>query len=190
MALTKIQLLNLKDAAIQAAICWHNTDIPTEITVAQWALESGWGEHQPGNNCFGIKDYPASFASQLLLTKEWFTESEKAAFLAGRAGRTATLNSISIRMDGRQQFICNDYFAVFSSLSECFKKHAVMFLKYPYYEYIRAYQIDGHLTSLIDGIAHSYATDPQYGNSIRRILSMQEVETAIEMGKRSLNLPT
>ena len=29
--------------------------IPALLTLAQAALESGWGEHAPGNNFFGIK---------------------------------------------------------------------------------------------------------------------------------------
>jgi len=38
---------------------------PAEITVAQWALESGWGASAPGNNCFGIKAYHGCVAQTL-----------------------------------------------------------------------------------------------------------------------------
>ena len=31
------------------------TSVPASFTVAQAALESGWGSHAPGNNLFGIK---------------------------------------------------------------------------------------------------------------------------------------
>jgi flagellar protein FlgJ len=32
--------------------------VPAAITLAQAALESGWGKYAPGNNFFGIKDQP------------------------------------------------------------------------------------------------------------------------------------
>ena len=48
-------------AAKRSAGLWK---IPASVTLAQWALESGWGKHTPpgSNNPFGIKaigDQPA-----------------------------------------------------------------------------------------------------------------------------------
>ena len=41
---------------VQAAQdCQRKTGIPASITLAQAALESGWGENAAGNNLFGIK---------------------------------------------------------------------------------------------------------------------------------------
>lgn len=34
------------------------TRVPASVTVAQAALESGWGKHAPGRNLFGIKATP------------------------------------------------------------------------------------------------------------------------------------
>ena len=46
------------------------TGIPASVTLAQAALESGWGKHAPGNNFFGIKGKgPAG--SQWLMTSEF-----------------------------------------------------------------------------------------------------------------------
>lgn len=46
------------------------TGIPASVTLAQAALESGWGHHSPGNNFFGIKGKgPAG--SQMLWTREF-----------------------------------------------------------------------------------------------------------------------
>lgn len=36
----------------------RETGVPTSATLGQWALESGWGKHSPGNNPFGIKARP------------------------------------------------------------------------------------------------------------------------------------
>lgn len=38
--------------------CHKLTGIPASFTIAQAALESGWGEKAPGNNLFGIKPGP------------------------------------------------------------------------------------------------------------------------------------
>lgn len=35
--------------------CQRKTGIPASLTLAQAALESGWGARAPGNNLFGIK---------------------------------------------------------------------------------------------------------------------------------------
>ena len=40
-------------AAAQAAQTQYR--VPASVSVAQWAFESGWGAHAPGNNPFGIK---------------------------------------------------------------------------------------------------------------------------------------
>jgi flagellum-specific peptidoglycan hydrolase FlgJ len=56
--LTPSQLDRLAAAAQSACLCEQTTGLPAEITVAQWAIESGWGASAPGNNCFGIKAYP------------------------------------------------------------------------------------------------------------------------------------
>lgn len=38
-----------------AQACQRATGVPASVTIAQAALESGWGERAPGNNLFGIK---------------------------------------------------------------------------------------------------------------------------------------
>jgi flagellum-specific peptidoglycan hydrolase FlgJ len=38
-----------------AQACQKQTGIPASLTLAQAALESGWGTRAPGNNLFGIK---------------------------------------------------------------------------------------------------------------------------------------
>ncbi|XYJ11822.1 glycoside hydrolase family 73 protein [Telluria sp. B2] len=38
-----------------AQACQRSTGIPASFTLAQAALESGWGARAPGNNLFGVK---------------------------------------------------------------------------------------------------------------------------------------
>lgn len=42
-----------------AQACQRSSGIPASFTIAQAALESGWGAKAPGNNLFGIKADPA-----------------------------------------------------------------------------------------------------------------------------------
>ncbi len=47
----------------------RETGVPASATLGQWALESGFGAHSPGNNPFGIKALKGQ-PSQMLWTKE------------------------------------------------------------------------------------------------------------------------
>src|SRR3954462_4574065 len=120
MPLNTAQLNELRSVATQAVVCEKNTEIPAELTIAQWALESGWGQHQPGNNCFGIKYYVGAPGKQLLVTKENFTKDEVLHWLSKSEGRIA--NPISYQPDeaGRLPYKCEDYFATFPTLASCF----------------------------------------------------------------------
>lgn len=40
---------------LHAQDCQRRTGVPASLTLAQAALESGWGDRAPGNNLFGIK---------------------------------------------------------------------------------------------------------------------------------------
>src|SRR4051812_32453234 len=40
---------------LSAQDCQRRTSVPASLTLAQAALESGWGARAPGNNLFGIK---------------------------------------------------------------------------------------------------------------------------------------
>jgi flagellar protein FlgJ len=52
-------------------ICQDN-GIPTVGCLAQCALETGWGEHAPGNNYFGIKKWRSKQQSTTQQTKEYY----------------------------------------------------------------------------------------------------------------------
>jgi flagellar rod assembly protein/muramidase FlgJ len=75
-------------AKISAAACAACTasGIPASVTIAQAALESGWGVHTPGNALFGIKATSNWHgATQLLQTTEYVNGKPirvKAAFRA------------------------------------------------------------------------------------------------------------
>ena len=146
------QLEALQRAAASSVRCERDLNVPAELTVAQWALESGWGAHQRGNNCFGIKAYPGCFGVQSLPTVEF--------------------------IDGTRTVI-NQPFAIFPSLDACFAKHAALLKTGRYGAILAAYSADRNLGLLIAQISAVYATDPNYAKSIASIIAMSAVNEAL-----------
>jgi flagellum-specific peptidoglycan hydrolase FlgJ len=151
--LSPVQTSLLNQAAASAVACEHATKVPAELALAQWALESGWGAHQPGNNCFGIKAYAGCFGVQRLTTVEF-----------------ARGTPMSVVAD----------FATFPTLDACFQKHASLFIQTQTYAAAWArYLISHDLNTLIRQIAPVYATDPSYAEKLLRIISIPEVAASL-----------
>ena len=143
----------LQTAAQNAVACEKCTGLPAELTVAQWALESGWGLHQPGNNCFGIKAYSGCHGTQLLKTIEY--------------------------VNGVPECI-NAEFATFASLEDCFVAHARLITQgRPYQDAWSKYKTSHDVLALIECIAPIYATAPGYAEMLTSIVQMPAVAAAI-----------
>jgi flagellum-specific peptidoglycan hydrolase FlgJ len=143
----------LAEAAQAARDTESMTGFPAQVTLCQWALESGWGEHCPGNNCFGIKSYAGEFGQQQLLTTEVFNGIPRKVYA---------------------------WFATFPTLTACFQKHAQLITESPRYSIVWGnWLANRDLDEFIDGLAHLYATDPQYADKLREVLGMSEVVEAL-----------
>lgn len=150
---SQIDLQRLTTAAQSAVACEKVTSVPAELTVAQWALESGWGVHEPGNNCFGIKAYPGCYGVQYLKTCEV--------------------------VDGMTRCVSQE-FAKFATLSDCFHKHATIICDgKPYEQAWQQYKTSGNVLALIECIAPIYASSPNYAATLTAIVNMPEVTSAI-----------
>jgi flagellar protein FlgJ len=127
--------------------------VPAELTISQWVLESGWGGHQPGNNCFGIKSYAGCFGVQELKTVE-------------------VIRGVSTVVAGN--------FATFPSIESCFEKHAALFTTGAAYAAVWAEYLKTRDTqTLIRQVAPIYATDPAYASKLLQVIAMQEVSTCL-----------
>ena len=156
------------------------TGCPAELLAAQCALESGWLKHAPGNNCFGIKAYTGA-GRQLLPTTEWLTPEQRDKWLAGMAGRTATLvEPVQTDHRGRNKYTVEDYFAAFATLADCFAKRGGMWDKGPYASHAEAFREKRDIDTLVRGIAPVYATDPKYADTVLSIIHRPDLKTAIE----------
>jgi flagellar protein FlgJ len=171
----------LRQAVNAAVACEAHTGVPAELLVAQWALESGWGKHAPGNNCFGIKAYPGCYGWQLLQTREWFTDAELTKFLAGDSARTAVL--VGAANSSRAEYSVRDWFATFPSLAACFDRRAQLFLVGRYKPFAEQFLKDGNVEALVRGIAPIYATAPDYAENILAILRNQNVQFALNAAR-------
>jgi flagellum-specific peptidoglycan hydrolase FlgJ len=170
----------------QAAVAAEKaTACPAELQAAQCILESGWLDHAPGNNCFGIKSFSGENGRQLLATREWFTGEELARFLALGDGRTARIAQPG-RHDarGRRLYHVRDWFASFATLADCFARRAAGFTAGRYAPFAAAYQADHNLEALVRGIAPIYATDPSYADKVLGFVHDPDIQEAISRARR------
>ena len=134
----------LTDDVIKAAqASQQKWRIPASITIAQWALESGWGRHMPpgSNNPFGIK----AGAGQP------FVEVPTVEFIDG------------------QRVVVQAKFRKFVSLAEAFDAHAQLLATSPHYAAARSFENDP--AKFADALTGVYATDPNYGTLLNSIMS-------------------
>jgi flagellum-specific peptidoglycan hydrolase FlgJ len=156
VSLTAQQLKNLTAAARCSVAAEQETGCPADLTIAQWALESGWGLDMPArsNNPFGIKALPGQMYVETLTTEE--VKGEK------------------IKIVQR--------FRVFSELTEAFFHHGELITTgKPYADAWAQYQVDENLVSLVKGIAVHYSTTKPgiYSKSLLGILIMKPVQDAL-----------
>ena len=116
--------------------------IPASVQLAQWALESGWGRHVPGNsnNPFGYKAFPGQ-ASIGVPTKEY------------QNGEWITINA---------------QFRVFPTLTAAFDAHAALLAQRPQYAPARACL--PNVAAFCEEMGPVYATDPGYAHSLLAII--------------------
>lgn len=187
MALSPEQQARLKTAATQSALTELETGFPAEVIIAQWALESGWGASQPGNNCFGHKA-PVTLRDnrrrQLLTTKEWFNQPELQRFLALGDLRTAIEDTNMAPRGGRRRYTVKDWFMKYGSLSEIFSIHARKLQTGRYQPAWDLFRSDRDPIELGRGIHRAgYATAPDYGDQLARLMQRQDVRDALRIAR-------
>ena len=116
-----------------------------EVVAAQWALESGWGEHISGeNNFFGIKA-AAGEPYSVCTTQEW---------------------------NGSNMVTIEDRFRDFDTVQECVD-HLITqwYFDYRGYKGVNRAQSIGECCQLL--VAENYATDPHYASKLMSIINRQ-----------------
>lgn len=119
------------------------TTIPALVTITQGGIESGWGNHAPGNNFFGIKAGSTwTGPRQLLDTTEY--------------------------INGKLVHV-KDYFRVYANARESFIDHGRFFVLNPRYKgalpFVRNdIEFVRHISLPL--INPAYATDPNYADKL------------------------
>ncbi len=117
--------------------------IPASISIAQWALESGRGQHMPpgSNNPFGIK----ATGSQPFVTV-----------------RTREVDKHS------KEYFINAPFRKFASIAEAFDEHGRLLATSEHYANARSKLPNAD--AFADALTGVYATDPKYGSLLKSIM--------------------
>lgn len=127
------------DAARASQMKWK---IPASVSLAQYALESGWGAHMPPGsfNPFGIKALPGQ-PYVVVPTREVFK------------GKSVVIQAA---------------FRKFVSLTEAFDLHGRLLATAGVYAHARAALPDPF--AFADALTGTYATDPKYGALLGSII--------------------
>ena len=139
----------------------RKTGISHLFTLAQAALESGWGERTFGNMLFGIKARPETPADkkQLLRTTEVLS-SANAVF--------PKIISIKKRADGKYTYTVLDWFRKYETQEECFTDHAQFFFKNK--RYAKALLVKADPYKFAEEVAKAgYATAPNYADILKKL---------------------
>ncbi len=160
------------DAYIDAARANERASgVPALFTLAQSALETGWGRHAPGNMMFGIKAGPGwTGKKQLCITREVFAD-------ARQGHRFAEVLAITPRADGRFDYKVRDWFRAYDSPLASFADHAKMLRANS--RYARCFETgpDGRRDPRAFArriAAAGYATDPGYAARLIAMIDMLE----------------
>lgn len=128
----------------QAAM--QSRGILASLTIAQAALESGWGAHAPGNNLFGIKANGWNGTIQLLKTKEEI------------GGKTITIT---------------DAFRAYSNWAQSVDDHAAFLVKNSRYRNLIG--VSGYKTVCSRIKADGYATAEDYAQQLIDIIEQYKL---------------
>jgi peptidoglycan hydrolase-like protein with peptidoglycan-binding domain len=141
--------------------------VPALVTLGQAALESGWGEHAPRFNFFGIKAKASDpeHTRQLLRTREVLSRPD---------AKFPEVISVTPRSDGKYNYIVRDWFRAYPDAAAAFDAHGRV-LRLP--RYAKAFTVARDPYAFAAEIARAkYATDPSYERVLTAV--MRTIEKA------------
>ena len=144
------------------------TGISHLFTLAQAALESGWGERGIGNHFCGIKagkDTPAN-KKQLLNT----TEILNAPNLGYKFPQVMSIYQLP---SGKYKYEVKDWFRKYDTPEECFTDHAEFFFRNK--RYAKALLVKADPYKFADEVAKAgYATATNYADILKKLIKKIE----------------
>ena len=141
----------------------EKTGICASFTLAQAALETGWGKHAPGNMFFGVKANPVTTPEdkrQLITTRE---------ILAKPNVQFPQVISVTPLKSGKYMYIVKDWFRKYETPEESFTDHARLFTQNK--RYAKAMEIKTDPYKFAEEVAKAgYATAPNYAESLKAVI--------------------
>ena len=147
-------------------------EISPIFTVAQAALESGWGKSAIGNNLFGITTGSSwTGKKKLVLTTEYFST---AGVKFKDPEKIVGITKISA---GKYKYRVYRFFRDYDSLGDCLIDHQEI-LKRPQFKDAWPYRKDPieYTKHIVDGVGGKYATDPGYVKTMTSLIGSIEKE--------------
>lgn len=130
------------------------------ITLAQGALESGWGSKAIGNNFFGIKWHQGDRQNKQLITTTEYLSTATAKF--------PELISVTKQPNGKYKYIVKDWFRSYQTASEGFSDHISFFNVNQRYK--NACLVKNDPDKFFEEIAKAgYATAPDYASQLKQM---------------------
>lgn len=142
------------------------TGIDATFTLAQAALESGWGERAVGNMFFGVKakkDTPEN-KRQLLTTREVLNSPDV---------KFPQVISVVKLENGKYEYRVKDWFRKYETPEESFTDHGLFFHENK--RYAKALEVRYNASLFADAIAKAgYATEPNYATILKGVIKTIE----------------
>lgn len=124
------------------------TRVPASVSIAQAALESGWGVHAPGNNLFGIK--------------------------ADRAWKGPITTKKTSEVVNGETVVITARFRAYPDWAASIADHAAFLVANPRYKpaFQRAEDGDDFAWAIAQA---GYATDPDYGRKLTSLINYHDL---------------
>jgi len=146
------------------------TGIKRIATLAQAAIESGWGKHAPGNMLFGVKDTDGVNGNEQLLRTIEYSKRSDLKF-------PVIISVTPVVRNGQKYFkyVVKDYFRKYDTPEQSFTDHANFFIRNKRYKKALAVKDDPY--AFLQEVARAgYATDPNYYAKCRKVAMLIERE--------------
>lgn len=144
--------------------------IPAIFSLAQSALETGWGKHAPGNMMFGVKAGSSwKGKRQLLLTTEFIPIARKAEFQKVFSSDGRRIESIHPYNATHERWRVRDWFRAYDTPYQSFEDWAKRVILLPRYKTAFNFTNDSEKFAA-EVVKGGYATDPNYLNKILSIM--------------------
>jgi len=132
--------------------------VPIEVTLAQAAIESGWGKSPIGYNIFGMKG-------------------------SGTAGSIKVNTAEYIH---GKKIIVKANFANYHNFYEAVVEHGECFTgNKKYVSAVNQYSKDKNLFNFVDNIAKTYATSPKYGKAIKATIATYNIHNMADEARKA-----